>query len=194
MALKSWKIDTVHSSITFLVRHMLVSTVRGTFTRWSGTLVFAEAVPGAASVSVSVDSTSIDTHVPERDAHLRSIDFLSAEEHPLITFQSTMVEAIGPRQMTLIGDLMIRGITREVVLDVEYGGRISDPLGHERVGFSARTTISRRAFGITFNQSLAGGGLMVGDKLEILIEVEAVEGAARDHAVLRTRPLAAGEP
>lgn len=194
MALKTWTIDTVHSSITFLVRHMLVSTVRGTFTRWAGTLLFSEAVPGAASVSVSVDATSIDTHVPERDAHLRSMDFLSAEEHPVITFQSTMAEAMGARQMAVSGDLTIRGITREVVLDVEYGGRISDSLGHERVGFSARTTVSRRAFGITFNQPLAGGGLMVGDKLEILIEVEAVEGAARDHAALRTRSLAAGEP
>jgi polyisoprenoid-binding protein YceI len=194
MALKNWTIDTVHSSITFLVRHMLVSTVRGTFTRWSGALTFAEAVPGATSVSVSVDATSVDTKVPERDARLRSMDFLGAEQHPVITFQSTMVESLGARQMTASGDLTIRGITREVVLDVEYGGRIRDPFGHERVGFSGRTTISRKAFGITFNESLAGGGLIVGDKLEILIEVEAVEDAAADRSPLRTRRLAAGGP
>jgi polyisoprenoid-binding protein YceI len=179
MVLKQWKIDNTHSSIGFSARHMVVSTVRGRFTRWSGSFVFAEAVPGASSVEIAIDATSIDTQVPERDAHLRSIDFLEAARHPLIMFRSTMIEPIGARQMTLTGELTIRGISREVTLDVEYGGRVRDPLGHERVGFSARTTISRKDFGITFQQALANGSLVVGDKLEIAIEIEAVEQVAR---------------
>jgi len=179
MVLKQWKIDNTHSSIGFSVRHMVISTVRGHFTRWSGSFVFAEAVPGASSVEVAIDAGSIDTQVPERDAHLRSIDFLEAARHPLIMFRSTMVEAVGARQMTVTGELTIRGITREVTIDVEYGGRVRDPLGRERVGFSAHTTVSRKDFGITFQQALANGSLIVGDKLEITMEIEAVEQAER---------------
>jgi polyisoprenoid-binding protein YceI len=179
MVLKQWKIDSAHSSIGFSVRHMVISTVRGHFTRWSGSLVFAEAVPGASSVEVAIDASSIDTQVPERDAHLRSIDFLEAARHPLIMFRSTMIEPIAARQMTVTGELTIRGITREVTLDVDYGGRVRDPLGRERVGFSAHTTISRKDFGITFQQALANGSLVVGDKLDITMEIEAVEQAAR---------------
>src|SRR5262245_38441697 len=118
MAMKRWKIDTTHSNITFLVRHMLVSRVRGRFARWSGALQFAEAVPRAASVAVCIDAGSIDTQVAERDAHLRSIDFLDTKVHPFITFESATVEPTGARQLTVTGDLTIRGVTREVVLDV----------------------------------------------------------------------------
>jgi polyisoprenoid-binding protein YceI len=189
MILKQWKIDNVHSSIGFSARHMVVSTVRGRFTRWSGSFVFAEAVPGASSVEVAIDASSIETGVPERDAHLRSIDFLEAARHPLIMFRSTMIEPAGTRQLTVTGDLTIRGVTREVTLDVEYGGRVRDPLGKERVGFSARTTISRKEFGITFQQALANGSLVVGDKLEITMEIEALEQAER---VLSPPAVAAG--
>jgi polyisoprenoid-binding protein YceI len=186
--MKTWRIDTTHSSIAFLVRHMLVSKVRGSFTRWSGALDFSEAVPRAGSVTVCIDAASIDSGVAERDAHLRSIDFLDAREHPFIVFESTDVEAMGSQQLRVIGDLTIRGITREVVLEVEYGGRVRGADGVERVGFSARTTISRKAFGITFNQVLATGGLALGDKLEILIDVEAVEKIER---LSRPEPAAA---
>ena len=179
MILKQWKIDSAHSSIGFSVRHMVISKVRGHFTRWSGSFLFAEAVPGASSIEVAIDASSIDTQVPERDAHLRSIDFLEAARHPLIMFRSTMVEPVGARQMTVTGELTVRGITREVTLDVEYGGRVRDPLGRERVGFSARTTISRKDFGITFQQALANGSLVVADKLEITMEIEALEQDAR---------------
>jgi polyisoprenoid-binding protein YceI len=179
MVLKQWKIDSAHSSIGFSVRHMVISTVRGRFTRWSGSFVFAEAVPGASSVEVAIDASSIDTQVPERDAHLRSIDFLEAARHPLIMFRSTMLEPVGASQLTVTGELTIRGITREVTLDVEYGGRVRDLLGRERVGFSARTTLSRKDFGITFHEALANGSLVVGDKLEITMEIEALEQAER---------------
>jgi len=178
MILKSWKIDTAHSSVTFAVRHMVVSRVRGQFKRWSGSLVFAEAVPGASSVEITIDAASSDTQVPERDEHLRSTDFLETSRHPLIMFRATLVEPAGARQMTVTGELTIRGVTREVTLDVEYGGRVRDPLGQERVGFSARTTLSRKDFGITFHQALANGELVVGDKLEVAIEIEAFEQPA----------------
>ena len=186
--MKTWNIDTTHSSVTFLVRHMLVGRVRGAFNRWSGALAFSEAVPRAGSVTVRIDATSIDTGVAERDAHLRSIDFLDAREHPFITFASTEVEALSPLQLRVTGDLTIRGITREVVLDVEYGGRVRGGDSVERVGFAARTTISRKAFGITFNQVLPTGGLALGDKLEILLDVEAVE---KTETVSRSAPAAA---
>src|SRR5262245_60070071 len=105
MVLKQWKIDSAHSSIGFSVRHMVISTVQGRFTRWSGSILFAEAVPGASSVEVAIDANSIDTQVPERDAHLRSIDFLEAARHPLIMFRSTMIEPVSARQMTVTGEL-----------------------------------------------------------------------------------------
>ena len=119
MVLKQWKIDTAHSSIGFSVRHMVVSTLRGHFTRWSGTFVFAEAVPAASTVEIAIDASSLDTHEPERDAQLRSIDFLEAARHPLIMFRSTMVEPVGVQQMILTGELTIRGTTREVTVDIE---------------------------------------------------------------------------
>jgi polyisoprenoid-binding protein YceI len=180
MALRTWKIDTTHSNISFLVRHMLVSKVHGQFTSWSGAIDFAEAVPSAGRVVVVIDAASIDTQLPERDKHLRSSDFLDVRDHPFIVFESASVEATGAQQLKVIGSLTLRGVTREVVLDVEYGGRMRDGKGIERIGFSARTTISRKAFGITFNEVLPAGGLVVGDKLEILIDVEAAEAFATD--------------
>ncbi len=183
MAIKRWTIDTTHSNIVFSVRHMLVSKVRGRFVRWSGELDFAEAVPSAGSARVRIEAACIDTHVPERDAHLRSIDFLDASRHPIITFESTTIDALGARQFRVYGDLTIRGVTREVALDVEYSGRIRDPSGCERVGFTARASISRKAFGITFNHVLASGGLAVGDRVDIAIDVEAVEAIAVENRV-----------
>jgi polyisoprenoid-binding protein YceI len=180
MSLKTWKIDTTHSNISFLVRHMLVSKVHGQFTRWSGAIEFAEAVPRAGRVTVVIDASSIDTQLPARDQHLRSSDFLDVRQHPYIVFESASVEAIAARQLRVIGSLTLRGVTREVVLDVEYGGRMRDANGIEHVGFSARTTISRKAFGMTFNEVLPAGGLVVGDKLELIIDIEAADATAGD--------------
>jgi polyisoprenoid-binding protein YceI len=175
--LRKWTIDPKHSSISFGVRHMLVSRVRGSFTRFAGALEFAEAVPPASSVVVAIDAGSIDTNVPERDAHLISSDFLASERHPFIWFRSTRVEASGPARLRVHGDLTIRGVTREVALDVEYGGRVRDPDGKERVGFAARAGFSRKAFGITFNRVIDAGGLALGDTIEVLIDVSAVADA-----------------
>jgi polyisoprenoid-binding protein YceI len=169
----TWNIDTLHSTISFVVRHMLVAKVRGRFNRWRGELQFEAASPQAASVTAEIDVSSIDTNVPQRDAHLRSADFLDGGRFPFIGFRSTRLEPTAEGIFKLIGELTIRGVTREVVLDVEYGGRMRDPSGTDRIGFSARTTINRRAFGVTFNQVLDSGGLALGDNLAIEIEIEA---------------------
>jgi polyisoprenoid-binding protein YceI len=178
MSITKWKFDKAHSSIGFWVRHMLVSRIRGGFNRWTGELQFDEAVPAAASVVAYIDASSIDTHVQHRDDRLRAPDVLDVEHHPLITFRSTFVERIDERHFQLNGELTIRGVTHDVVLDVEYGGRMRDPSNRERVGFSARATISRKAFGVTFNQVVDAGGLALGDKLEIAIDLQAVEESA----------------
>jgi polyisoprenoid-binding protein YceI len=170
----TWKIDTLHSAISFVVRHMLVSKVRGRFNRWHGQLCFDQASQLTASVTAQIDASSIDTNDTQRDNHLRSPDFLDVAHFPLISFQSPRVESSPEEHLQLIGALTIRGVTREVVLSVEYGGRMRDPEGIERVGFTAHTTINRRAFGVTFNQVLDSGGLALGDKLEVEIEVEAI--------------------
>jgi polyisoprenoid-binding protein YceI len=170
----TWNIDTVHSTIGFVVRHMLVSRIRGRFDRWSGLLRFDEPRDPAASVAVEIDAASVDTNDAQRDAHLRSADFLDVQRFPRISFHSTRVEAAPAGGLILAGDLTIRDVTREVLLEVEYGGRMRDPDGNERAGFTAHTTINRRAFGVTFNQVLDSGGLALGDKLEIIIELEAI--------------------
>ena len=177
MALKQWKIDATHSSITFLVRHMLVSRIHGSFARWSGEVRFSEAIPAASSVTARIEAASIDTREPKRDEHLRSADFLDAAEFPFIDFRSTSVESLGGRNLLVTGDFTLRGVTREIQLEVEYNGRMRDPSGVERIGFQARGTISRKAYGITFNQVLDSGGLALGDKLELRFDISAVEVA-----------------
>src|SRR5581483_7082109 len=177
MSIKTWQFDAAHSSIGFSVRHLLVSKVHGRFLRWSGALRFDEAAPAASRVEVTVEAASIDTGVPARDEHLRSADFLDVATYPAIAFRSGAVERVGPRQFRVSGDLTIRDVTREVVLDVEYGGRVRDPRGFDRVGFSARAAIDRKAFGVTFNQLLDTGGLALGDRVELRIDVEATEAA-----------------
>lgn len=174
MALERWEIDSGHSGIHFSVRHMVVARVRGKFARWSGALVAEDGDPGRASVEVTIDAASIDTGVADRDAHLKSADFLDVASHPEITFNGRRSERLDDHRLRLTGDLTIRGFAREVVLDVEYAGRTKDPWGNERSGFSARTSIDRQAFGLTWNQILEAGGLMVGDRVDIEIEVEAV--------------------
>jgi polyisoprenoid-binding protein YceI len=177
MALASYSIDTTHSSVNFAVRHMVVAKVRGRFTKFSGSFAFDSADLSKSSVSVAIDVASIDTHEPQRDGHLRSPDFLDAENHKEITFKSTRVEGSGS-ELRVVGDLTIRGVTREVTLDVEHHGGGKDPWGNEKVGFSAKTSINRKDFGLAWNQVLETGGVLVGEKVEIEIDVEAVKDKA----------------
>jgi polyisoprenoid-binding protein YceI len=176
MALEKWNIDVVHSTVGFTVRHLMVSKVHGLFTKWSGTFAFDEQNLGASHVSVQIEVASVDTREPQRDSHLRSGDFFEAEKFPHMTFKSTKVEGSG-KEFKVTGDLSLRGVTKSVVLDVEYAGRQNHPQMGERAGFSAHASINRKDFGVNFNQVLDAGGLALSEKVDINIEVEATKAA-----------------
>ena len=178
MSTTTWDFDPTHSNVGFSVRHLMVSKVRGQFTKWSGTLQFDAAHPESAVVDVQIDAASIDTHEPQRDAHLRSPDFFDAARFPELTFKSTRVERAGDDRFKIAGDLTIRGVTRPVVLDAEFGGQITDFEGGTRAGFSAQTAIDRKDFGLTWNIVLEAGGFAVADKIEITLELEAIQERA----------------
>ena len=178
MNTERWEIDSSHSGIHFSVRHLVIARVRGQFSRWTGTLQVPDGDFGRASLDVVIDAASIDTGVADRDAHLRSAEFLDAERYPEITFTSTQVEPAGRDRLRAAGQLTIKGVAREVTLDVEHHGQAKDPWGNERAAFSAKTSIDRREFGLTWNQVLETGGVLVGERIDIEIEIEAVRQAA----------------
>jgi polyisoprenoid-binding protein YceI len=178
MAAEKWNFDPVHSHVAFSVRHLMISKVTGHFKIWSGTLLIDEERPENSSVSVEIDASSIDTKEGQRDDHLRSPDFLHAQNFPKITFRSTRVEKLDDEHYRVVGDFTIRDVTRPITLAVDYLGRAKDPWGGERVGFSATTAIDRKDYGLTFNMPLEGGGVMVGDKVNITLDIEAVRDAA----------------
>ena len=169
----TWDIDPVHSEVSFSVRHMMVSKVRGRFGTFEGHIVTA-ADPLASSVTATIDLSSIDTNDANRDGHLRSADFFDVDTHPKMSFQSTKVSP-GGDGYTVTGDLTLHGVTKSVTLKVEVNGFGPDPFGGVRAGFTATTEISRKEFGIEFNMALPDGvGVVVGDKVQVLIEAEAV--------------------
>ena len=170
-----WNIDPVHSGINFSVRHMVVSKVRGRFTKYSGTLAIDDADLTRSTVEATIDAASIDTGTAQRDTHLRSPDFLDVERYPEITFRSTRVEGDSPGGFRLEGDLTVHGVTRPVVLDVEYHGWTTDPWGGRRAGFSASTEVDREDFGLTWNVAIESGGVLVGKKAHLELEIEAVK-------------------
>ena len=170
-----WQFDPSHSSIGFSVRHMMVSKVRGEFTKWNGTFAFDDARPEAAAVNITIDAASIDTREAQRDGHLRSPDFFDAATYPHLTFASTKVEKVGAGDFKVYGDLTIRGVTRPVVLDAEYSGQVKDMQGGTRAGFSAKTSIERKDFGLVWNVVLEAGGFAVADKVDIHLDIEAVQ-------------------
>jgi polyisoprenoid-binding protein YceI len=171
----TWRIDKSHSDISFRIRH-LVSRVRGTFNDWSGTIVADPRNLAGGSVQVEIKTASIDTNNERRDTHLRSDDFFDAEKHPTITFRSTRVQTRG-RRLTVTGNLTMNGITRPVVLTGEAAEPAGVP-GKRRIGFEATTTINRKDFDVTWNRAAEGGGVVLGDEVEITINIEAVEQAA----------------
>ena len=175
MAATKWNFDPVHSNIAFSVRHMMIARVHGHFTKWTGTLLIDDDKPENSSIEVDIDAASIATKEQQRDDHLRSADFLHAEQYPTLTFRSTRVEKVDDEHFKVNGDLTIRGVTRPVVLDVEYFGRSKDPWGGERVGFSGKTSIQRKDFNLTFNIPLEGGGVVVGEKVDIVLDIQAVK-------------------
>jgi polyisoprenoid-binding protein YceI len=178
MTTTAWQLDPSHSSINFSVRHMIVSKVRGRFTEWDGQVTFDPDAPEHSTVDVRINAASVTTAEPQRDAHLRSADFFDVAVHPELTFTSREVQAIGDRRFRIAGPLTLHGVTREVALEAEYLGRAKDPWGSERAGFSARTSIDRRDFGLNFNQVLETGGVLVGDRVDIQIDIEAIRKSA----------------
>jgi polyisoprenoid-binding protein YceI len=155
----------------------MVSKVHGRFAAWSGTLELDEADLTKSRLDVTIDAASVDTKEPKRDDHLRSADFLDVEKYPHLTFKSTGIEKADDGYK-LVGDLTIHGVTKSVSLEVEGGQIVKDPWGGTRTGFSAKTTISRKEFGLTWNAALEAGGFVVGDKIEITLEIEAIKKAA----------------
>jgi polyisoprenoid-binding protein YceI len=175
MRTERWEIDSSHSSVHFSVRHLVIAKVRGTFGRWSGTVQVPDGDFSKATVAVTIDASSIATGVADRDAHLKSPDFFDVAQYPELRFVGKRVEPRSTNEIDVIGDLTIKGTTREVVLRVEQYGQAKDPWGNVRVGFTATTSIDRKDFGLTYNQVLETGGVMVGDRVEIEAEIEAVK-------------------
>jgi polyisoprenoid-binding protein YceI len=178
MAQETWQVDGAHSAVNLAVRHMVISKVRGHFGKWSAKLQLDTAELTRSTVEVAIEAASIDTGVADRDTHLRSPDFLDAAKYPTLGFRSRRVEAASKDRLRVVGDLTIRDVTREVVLDVEYGGQGKDPWGNTRVGFTATTSINRKDFGLTWNQALETGGVLVADRVDIEIELQAMQQAA----------------
>lgn len=169
-----WQIDPKHTLVEFAVSYLGFTTVKGRFDGVSGTIRSDNADPARASVEVEIDAASLDTREGRRDTHLRSADFLDVERHPTITFASTRVEVVAAGRWLVHGDVTIRGTTRPVVLETELKGRGLNPAGLEVAGLAARTEINRRDFGLTWNQTLETGGLLVGETVAIQLEVQAI--------------------
>ena len=180
-----YQIDPSHTAVTFSVRHLMISNVRGEFEKTAGTISVNGTDPSSVKINVTIDASSINTRVDRRDAHLKSPDFLEVDKYPTITFKSTRVEAAGSGKWKVTGDLTLHGVTKEVALDVTGPTpEITDPMGAKRVGASATASINRKDFGLTWNKTLESGGVLVGDQVDIQIDVEAVEttkAAAAEH-------------
>lgn len=180
-AVQVWNIDPSHSVVEFSAKHMMITTVRGQFGSVSGAITIDEVEPSKSNVEVEIDAAGIDTRAEQRDAHLRSADFLDVENFPTLHFRSRTVEGewkdVGDR-FKVVGDLTIRGTTREVTLDATYEGVGRDPWGGDRISFSADTRIDRRDYDLTWNVGLEAGGVLVGHEIKIHLEAQAVKATA----------------
>ena len=173
-----WQIDPAHSAAHFSVRHLMISNVRGEFTKLSGSALINPADPAKSSVEVTIEAASINTREPQRDEHLRSADFFDVANHPTLTFRSKRIESLGPENFKVAGDLTIRGVTKEVTFDVEGPTPpVKDPWGNIRTGITASTKINRKDFGVAFNALTETGAVVVGDEVKITIEAELIQQA-----------------
>lgn len=169
----TYSIDPAHTAVQFVVRHLMITRVRGRFAGVSGTI---DLLPGSdvpTAVQARIDAGTIDTREPQRDTHLQSADFLEVEKYPTLEFHSTRIEG-SANDFTIHGNLTIHGVTREIALTGEFEGRTADPWGGQRIGYSASTAINRKDFGLTWNAALETGGVMVGDEVRIELDVQAV--------------------
>jgi len=171
----TWQIDPKHSSAQFAVTHLMISTVRGEFHQVNGTVVIDDADISRSLVNVTIDASTVDTREPDRDKHLMSPDFFDVAKYPTMTFKSTRVEPAAPGKLKVTGDLTIRGVTKQVVLEVTAPKpAIKDPWGLQRTGVSGSAKINRQDFGVAWNKSLDAGGVVVGDDVNITLDVEMV--------------------
>jgi len=172
----TWSVDPAHSKVGFAVKHMGIATVRGEFTEFEGTLELGDDLSSARAHG-TVRAASVDTNEPQRDAHLRSADFFDAETHPELTFVSTRIEPAGEDTYRIVGDLTMRGVTHEIVLTAEVNGVDVDPYGNEKVGLEVTGQLSRGAYGMTFNQALGSGNMLVADKVKLVLDISAAKQA-----------------
>lgn len=171
----AWTIDGAHSAIHFSARHMMISTVRGEFQTFRGTVNFNEENPTLSTVDVEIEPASLETRDAQRNGHLKSADFFDVENHPIATFKSTSVEQTGADTGKLHGDLTIKGVTHPIALDVEYNGQSQSPWGTTSAGFTATTKLNRKDWGLNWNVALETGGVLVGEEIKLTIEVEIVK-------------------
>jgi polyisoprenoid-binding protein YceI len=172
----SWSVDQAHSTVEFVARHLMVTKVRGRFSDYDASITIAER-PEDSRVDVTIRPASITTGDPGRDGHLVGADFLDVEQYPTITFASTNVRPAGATTWNVDGDLTVHGVTKPVTLAVEFGGVATDPWDNTKAGFSASTEFDRETFGLTWNQPLAGGGVLVGKKVRVELEIQATRSA-----------------
>jgi polyisoprenoid-binding protein YceI len=170
----TYSVDPAHSRVEFAVRHLGIATVRGHFGSFAGTVELADD-PASARGYGSVEAASVDTQEPQRDEHLRSPDFFDVERFPQITFASTEIRALDEDRFEVVGELTLHGVTREITLMAELQGTETDPWGNERVGLEVRGQLSRSDFGMTFNQVLGSGNVLVSDKVKLVLEISAVK-------------------
>jgi polyisoprenoid-binding protein YceI len=171
----TWNIDHTHTSAQFAVKHLMITTVKGHFGAVAGTVILDQAKPTAPTIDVTIDVKSINTNNEQRDAHLRSADFFDVEKFPTIHFAGGKAEGDASGEFRLTGKLTMHGVTRDVTLDVTHEGQGADPWGGQRAGYSAATKIRRSDWGLTWNQALEAGGVVVGDEVKISIDVELVK-------------------
>lgn len=168
-----WEIDPAHSSAQFAIRHLMVSTVRGEFSKVSGTVNLDEQDPTKSTVEAAIDTSSLNTRIAKRDDHLKSPDFFDIAQYPTMTFKSKKIEAVGENKFKVTGDLTLHGVTKEVVLNVEGSPKpIKDPMGKMRIGGGVTTKINRKDFGLAYNKALETGGVLIGEEVDITIDVE----------------------
>jgi len=173
-----WVIDPAHSKATFSAKYVMINTVRGQFNVLNGQVHIDEEHPENSWVEAEVDAASIDTQNEMRDGHLKSPDFLDVEKYPTLHFKSTRVEHVKDEEYRVTGNLTIHGVTKEVTLDAEYSGQATDPYGNKRAGLNATGTINRKDWGLNWNMALEAGGVLVGDKIKIEIDLSVIEKAA----------------
>jgi len=172
----TYTIDPSHSRIGFVARHAMVTKVRGSFNEFTGTGFFDAENPAASHLELTIEAASIDTRNADRDGHLRSNDFFDMEQFPQITFVSTAVEAVDDATYRVTGDLTIKGVTKPVTVDFEYGGTATDPFGNDRLGFDGSVVINRKDWGVAWNAPLEAGGVLVSEKVTLEFEVSAIKG------------------